>query len=407
MPKGEVRKRRGPLFKRRWKRKDGTWVESTCFYALLRDASGKRRRVKLSRDKRVSMVMLGKLLQEAELRRAGIINRFAEQEKRPLMDHLADYAKDLAAKNRTRGYVMASVTRIRRVVEACRFASIRDIDPTAVSAYLADLRKAQGLSVTTTNHYLRAVKGFAAWLMKNNRSSENRLAYLAQLNADDDRRRERRALTPDEARRLVAAAERGPTIQGLSGPLRALCYRLALTTGLRRKEIASLTWDSFNLDGPTPTVTVEAAYSKHRRRDVLPLSEETADALRRWRTEHALFCDPRNAAPGSRVLFPLSRRTADMLRQDLAAAGIEYEDAVGRRVDFHALRHTFITNLARGGVHPKVAQALARHSTITLTMDHYTHLETIDYHSALKALPDLTSPIDAHKADLITGAGNG
>jgi hypothetical protein len=39
------------------------------------------------------------------------------------------------------------------------------------------------------------------------------------------------------------------------------------------------------------------------------------------------------------------------------------------RRDLYALRHTFISNLAAGGVHPKTAQGLARHSTITLTMD--------------------------------------
>ena len=37
--------------------------------------------------------------------------------------------------------------------------------------------------------------------------------------------------------------------------------------------------------------------------------------------------------------------------------------------DFHALRHTFVSNLANS----KMAQPLARHSTITLTMDRYTH----------------------------------
>jgi hypothetical protein len=41
--------------------------------------------------------------------------------------------------------------------------------------------------------------------------------------------------------------------------------------------------------------------------------------------------------------------------------------------DFHALRHIFITNLANGGVHPSVAQSLARQSTITRTMDRYSH----------------------------------
>ena len=62
-----------------------------------------------------------------------------------------------------------------------------------------------------------------------------------------------------------------------------------------------------------------------------------------------------------------------MIRRDLDEAGIPYRDDAGRVADFHSLRHTFITNLARGGVHPKVAQALARHSTITLTMDRYSH----------------------------------
>ncbi len=46
---------------------------------------------------------------------------------------------------------------------------------------------------------------------------------------------------------------------------------------------------------------------------------------------------------------------------------LAYRDDAGWVTDFHGLRRTFISNLARGGVHPKVAQQLARHSTITLT----------------------------------------
>ena len=60
--------------------------------------------------------------------------------------------------------------------------------------------------------------------------------------------------------------------------------------------------------------------------------------------------------------------------------------------DFHSFRHTFISNLARGGVHPKLAQALARHSTITLTMDRYSHTVLGEQSDALAALPDLTGP---------------
>jgi hypothetical protein len=68
---------------------------------------------------------------------------------------------------------------------------------------------------------------------------------------------------------------------------------------------------------------------------------------------------------------PPAYDTAAMLRADLKAANVK-EEANGF-VDFHALRHTFITHLAQSGVHPKVAQDLARRSDINLTMSRYSH----------------------------------
>ena len=48
-------------------------------------------------------------------------------------------------------------------------------------------------------------------------------------------------------------------------------------------------------------------------------------------------------------------KAAEMFRIDLEAAGIGYATDAGI-ADFHSLRHTFISNLAAGGVHPKLAQ---------------------------------------------------
>jgi hypothetical protein len=78
-----------------------------------------------------------------------------------------------------------------------------------------------------------------------------------------------------------------------------------------------------------------------------------------------------------------------MLRNDLRAADIPYQDAPGRFFDFHSLRGQFISGLAAGDVHPKVAQVLARHSTVTLTMDHDTHVDVLDVTGALDRLPAL------------------
>ena len=72
-------------------------------------------------------------------------------------------------------------------------------------------------------------------------------------------------------------------------------------------------------------------------------------------------------------------------------------DAKGQIVEFHALRHTFISNLAAGGVHPKTAQVLARHSTITLTMDRYSHSQSDAELAALDTLTDLPEPKRAQR----------
>jgi integrase len=71
---------------------------------------------------------------------------------------------------------------------------------------------------------------------------------------------------------------------------------------------------------------------------------------------------------------------------------IPYTDAAGRDADFHALRHTFGTWLAKGGVHPKVAQDLMRHSSVDLTMGLYTHITLQDHAAALRNLPALPQP---------------
>jgi len=62
-------------------------------------------------------------------------------------------------------------------------------------------------------------------------------------------------------------------------------------------------------------------------------------------------------------------------------------DASGRVVDFHANRHTYITQLMQSGANVKVVQELARHSTPELTLNRYSHIGLHDTSAALNALP--------------------
>lgn len=142
---------------------------------------------------------------------------------------------------------------------------------------------------------------------------------------------------------------------------------------LRAGELRSLTAGAFHLDAKEPTVKIAAAYAKNRREDTLPLRHVTAEALRPFLA---------GKMPGAKVFrLPERERVAQMMRDDLEYAPeawlkaassdeerlemsktrfLSYRDDSGRVADFHALRHTFISNLAAGGVHPKTAQALAR-----------------------------------------------
>ena len=83
-----------------------------------------------------------------------------------------------------------------------------------------------------------------------------------------------------------------------------------------------------------------------------------------------------------------------MVKRDLEAVGLGYKDGSGRIFDFHAIRHQFISNLALCGVHPKVAQELARHSDINLTMTRYSHLTKADEQRAIESLPDIQDKPD-------------
>lgn len=72
-------------------------------------------------------------------------------------------------------------------------------------------------------------------------------------------------------------------------------------------------------------------------------------------------------------------------------------------LDFHALRHTYISRLVRSGANIKVAQELARHSTPTLTLGRYAHVTLMDQRRALDALPTIEKAGEEREAAAATG----
>ncbi len=342
------------------------------------------------------------------LARWGLIDAKATAAGKPLSDHLSDFRIALLAKGNTAKHAEQTYSRLKLLFDGCCFKHWSDVKAASVESHLATMRESSddqdARGKQTTNYYLGAAKQFCRWMVRNGRATQNPLEHLRKLNAASDNRRERRALSADELRLLLAATTTGPERFGMSGAERALVYWLAVETGLRAAELRSLTRLSFRFAAKLATVTVEAGSSKRRRRDELPLRTELAAALQ----THLAAKLPTALA----FHLPPSYDTAAMLREDLALARQSWFKAAktpdereklerstfladidesGRVVDFHALRHSFITALARSGVHPKVAQQLARHSTITLTMDRYSHVEADEMSVAVANLPDLSA----------------
>jgi integrase len=81
---------------------------------------------------------------------------------------------------------------------------------------------------------------------------------------------------------LLTAAKEGDTIFKMTGFHPFALYSMALGTGLRASELASLTPQSFDLNSDPPTVRILAKNEKSRRGDTLPLPLDLAILLSDW-----------------------------------------------------------------------------------------------------------------------------
>ena len=409
-----------------YKRKQDKANRRASWYIGYTDYRGKRTTAKGFTDKAATEQLAASLEDEARQIRAGIKPIPVSAGKEPIAESIARFQEHLETRDITDKQVGEVIAKVTRIIGACGWTSARQIADAEIERQLAAFRVA-GMSKRTSNHYLRALKQFTRWLVKSRRLRENPIAEIAMLNADTDRRHPRRPLSPEELTRLVLAAEAGGEIEGIGGADRAMMYLIAAWTGYRKGEIASLRMPSFALANDPPTVTVEAQYSKAKRQDTQVLHVDLASRINDW-------LKSRNAGPDE-VLFPVSkktsrfeRKTAKMMRVDLAAARnvwldesendleraereksdfLSYIDHQKRFADFHANRHTFITNLSKVGVSAKTAQTMARHSDIRLTMNTYTHTELAEKQAAVEKLaglwecygsaPDARNGIGLHK----------
>jgi integrase len=372
------------VFKRgrdRGKRNAPYWIE---FF----DHEGKRRRKKGFSEKGLSEQLAAKLENEVLLRRSGMIDPFAEklaaERQAPMEEHLKTYERNLNERGTTSKHVKLTMTRLRALVKQCKMERLTQLSVEQVQSGLAALQVQEKFGPRTYNHYVQAIVSYGHWLVETSRLAAHPLLSLKRQNVELDVRRKRRALDDQEIVKLIGSARQsGKCLQGYDGEQRARLYLFSCLTGLRKSEIASLSPQSFILKGPEPTVTVQAACSKHRRTDVLPLHPALVGEVSQWIKGLAK----------DQTIFPRlkNKNTCQMVKSDLERVGVPYRTSDGV-ADFHAAgRHTFVTQLLRSGASLPETKELARHADVKMTM-RYAHINMKDQARALASLraPSLT-----------------
>jgi integrase len=364
-----------------------TRSKSSKYYGFNVPGYPPKKRVPLKVNKKAAQRLLEDLCRAGEMGEVGLVDRSGHN-KRSLAAHIKEFRLSLVAADNTADYVRIATNRIKEVAKGCKFESLSDLCGLKAANYLSDCRTTimrrgnhtKTMSITTSNLYMDALTQFGRWLEDEKRIHRNPFERMVRGNKDTDPRRARRAIKPDDFQKLLEAARRSPrTVYNLSGEDRYWLYRTAYYTAFRIAALCSLTRESFDLAGDIPTVTLATVKNKSRKLKTNAIPKDFAKQLGKYLARFALG-EPiwgRGCAVD---------HGADMVRADLEVAKLPFEVSGPDgplRFDFHALRHTAITELSRDDL--RTAQEIAGHTKPTITAK-YAHRDLSDQLDAVKRM---------------------
>lgn len=190
-------------------------------------------------------------------------------------------------------------------------------------------------------------------------------------------------LTPEQQKKII---------DNLPFSVVGVLIRTALATGARLGELLGLSWsdvdfennvihirnglvkeNTFSEDGKkivSHKLVLGALKTQKSKRDI-PIAESIASLLKKYKLQQKKFIMvdiiPTLVFPSSSGALWDESNARKQYAKFLKSLDIPY-------IKFHALRHTFATRIMEANVHPKVAQELLGHSTVTITMDTYSHV---------------------------------
>lgn len=164
-------------------------------------------------------------------------------------------------------------------------------------------------------------------------------------------------------------------------------YLLAITTGMREGELLGLHWEDVDLKNsqihvqhqvqflPGQGLVVSGPKTKRSKRTIA-LSPLATQVLEEMKGVSGLVFITSNGTPIS------PRNLQRHFHQALEKVGLP-------NIRFHDLRHTAATLLLTQNVHPKIVQEMLGHSSISLTLDTYSHIIPAMQKEAAKKMEEM------------------
>jgi len=153
-------------------------------------------------DKQVAKARLDRIVQELEREGEGLTEpksiRMGSQ--KPLVDQMEEHLAERLRLGRSVQYVNGLRAHILTLLKECNWRVVKDV--TAES--FREWRQKHKAEPKTLNEYLAAISSLLNWMLDSERIQKNPLKGVAKIENNGEPSFQRRALTADEAQRLIA-----------------------------------------------------------------------------------------------------------------------------------------------------------------------------------------------------------
>lgn len=364
-----------------YQRKDGRWVASVTL------ANGKRKVVYGKTQKEV-VEAKQKLLQDAA---KGMVQFTVDQTVGTFLDAWLEDTVKPNLRYKTYEHYRWCIKHVRAEIGGI---SIRKLTPQHIQRFHAK-KRAEGCAPQSVKHFHRmlgkALNDAVKWgLIERN--------VVSLVSTPRVPRPDMCVLTAEQAQKFLTEA---------TGNFLEALFVLAITTGARVGELLGISWSDVNLQ--TGKLQIRRALGRQakmglvfsepkteRSRRTIHLTELAIDALKKhqlrqqqlkgygepgWNEHNLVFCNHFGKP------FDHSCLVKDYFRPLLAKVGLP-------PIRFHDLRHTAATLMFQLDVHPKVVQEMLGHSSISVTLDTYSHAIPTMQARAVERLSNLLTTLD-------------